>query len=70
MSNICQEGSKIRLIQMGEDPAPMPNGATGTVKHITPFFHGYILTVDWDAPNNTRKLNICLPEDKIEVIHV
>jgi len=61
-------GDKIRLIKMGDDPTPIPPGATGTIQHYTIFGLGAIITVKWDPPNESRALNLCYPEDWFEVI--
>jgi hypothetical protein len=61
-------GIKIRLISM-QDPDPIPVGATGVVRGIESHAaFGTVIMVDWDAPNDHRKLNVCPPEDKFEVI--
>jgi hypothetical protein len=58
-------GDRIRLIQMPEDPDPVPSGSLGTVRTIHPH-HGWTqVEVDWD---NGRRLMLSLPDDLIEIL--
>jgi len=62
----CKVGDRIRLIQMGDDPDPIPPGTTGTVRSIGPAFQNQNpIGVDWDIK---RTLGLCWPIDQIEVI--
>lgn len=63
-------GNKIRLIKMDDDPCPIPAGATGTIQKINIVGLGAIVSVKWDAPYETRTLNLVYPVDHYEVIHV
>ena len=66
-------GQRIRLTSMGEDPDPMPPGATGTIDSIVPMGAGadgqpYLhLNMSWD-PWVDRSLNLCVPPDQVEVL--
>lgn len=60
----CKPGDRIRLVQMGPDPCPIPPGATGTVTRVTCCL-GWQIGVHWDIH---RSLLLVWPEDKFEVI--
>lgn len=55
-------GTRIRLIEMPNDPQPIPQGATGTVKFVDDA--GQLL-MDWD---NGRSLSLIPGEDRFETI--
>lgn len=60
-----EEGDRIVLVKMGEDPDPVPSGTTGVVTHVTDMrdWDGSIqLGVNWD---NGRRLNVILPVDRV-----
>lgn len=64
----CKAGDRIRLVQMGDDPCPIPPGTTGTVRRVSPWFGGkteWQISVDWDIK---RSLSLCYPQDQFEVI--
>lgn len=63
-------GDRIRLVKMGEDPAPMEPGATGTVTKVLkwPGDGDHQITVDWD-PEVKRSLRLVIPPDEIEILH-
>jgi hypothetical protein len=62
------EGRRFRLVRMGEDPDPVPAGATGTIDSVAPWApHEYHLNVTWDAEVG-RSLNLILPVDEIELL--
>lgn len=64
-----QIGTRIRLIGMENDPAPIPNGATGEVVHVFDFRDGHVqYGVKWDAPHEERTLSVIVPPDEIVVI--
>lgn len=67
--NALATGTRIRLLHMPDDPAPIPDGATGTVYSVTrwPGFQDNI-GVDWDAPHDKRSLSLCVPPDTFEVL--
>ena len=58
-------GSRIRLIAMGDDPDPIPAGATGTVLAVTTGAYAQI-DVAWD--NSSRSLSLVPGVDRFEVI--
>jgi hypothetical protein len=61
----CQKGDRIRLVQMGPDPCPIPPGATGTVRCVTYIYPDWQVSVSWDIH---RSLLLVWPVDKFEVI--
>jgi hypothetical protein len=61
-------GDRIKLIQMDNDPRPVPVGTTGTVTNINKVGKDFTqVSVDWD---NGSRLMLCLPEDKFEILTV
>ena len=60
-------GKKIRLIEMLDDPDPIPPGTTGTVETVTylDFDKTHQITVKWDC---NRSLSLIVPPDKFEVL--
>jgi hypothetical protein len=64
-----QKGDRIRLVEMTDDPAPLPAGATGTIDAVFPHpaqRYGQAWTqysVKWDAPHERRTLMVCCPPD-------
>lgn len=66
----CQPGDRIRLIEMPQDPCPIPAGTTGTVISIQDLsaFVGkpdFQIMVNWDIE---RSLSLIWPTDRFEVI--
>jgi hypothetical protein len=62
-----EEGDRIRLISMTDDPCPIPPGTTGVVGAFinkTPF-GDHQISVKWD---NGRTLMLCVPPDTFEII--
>ena len=57
-------GDRIRLIEMPDDPDPIPAGATGTVLAVTDGPLGQIV-IAWD---NGRSLALVPGVDRFEVI--
>jgi hypothetical protein len=55
-------GKRIRLIQMGNDPNPVPSGTEGTVYHTG----GGVINVEWD---NGRSLGLVEGEDRYMVLN-
>ena len=68
MTAPCKAGDRIRLLHMDNDPSPLPDGATGTVRSVTNLFDWQQIAVNWDAPNESRTLCLIHPDDKFEVI--
>ena len=58
-------GDRIRLIEMPDDPDPIPAGATGTVLAVTTGRFAQI-DVAWD--NSSRSLSLVPGVDRFEVI--
>jgi hypothetical protein len=71
MNAPCQAGDRIRLVQMSEDPDPIPPGTTGTVEDVQRWSGGYgrpetwQITVRWDIE---RSLSLIWPADRFTVI--
>jgi hypothetical protein len=61
VSRKAVKGSRISLVEMHNDPDPIPPGTMGTVKYIDDIQ----VQVDWD---NGRCLNLALPQDKYLVV--
>jgi len=54
-------GKRIRLIQMGNDPHPIPPMSEGTIYNV-----GYdVMNVKWD---NGRSLGLIVGEDEYEIL--
>lgn len=64
MSATPNVGDRIRLVKMGDDPDPIPVGATGTVVSVTDGLLGQV-AVRWD---NGRGLALIHGVDEWEVI--
>lgn len=63
-------GDRIELVEMPDDPNPIPTGTKGTIEHINPvdFGRGDKFTqidVKWD---NGRTLMLSIPPDRIRII--
>ena len=58
-------GDRIRLIQMIDDPDPIPAGTIGTVTEIHIHSDWTQIDVSWE---NGRKLMLVSPPDKFEII--
>jgi len=63
-TSILRPGSRIRLIEMPDDPDPIPAGSTGTVLAVTEGPYAQI-DVAWDC---TRSLLLVPGVDRFEVI--
>lgn len=69
-------GKRIRLLQIGPDPAsgrpdpdPIPSGSTGVVRNVVVYHDGGAqIMVKWDPPVQHRTLMLVLPIDTIEVL--
>lgn len=62
----CKPGDRIRLLHMPNDPDPIPDGTTGTVRSVSviPGMENQV-NVDWDIP---RSLGLIEGVDQYEVI--
>ena len=58
-------GDRIRLIQIVDDPDPIPVGTIGTVSEIHIHSDWTQIDVSWE---NGRKLMLVSPPDKFEII--
>lgn len=61
-------GDRIELLNMPEDPDPIPAGTQGTVTNVKNFYFWgdwTQLEVDWDIE---RTLMVCIPPDRIKVL--
>ena len=58
-------GDRIRLIQMGNDPDPIPAGTIGSVTEIHIHSDWTQIEVSWE---NGRKLMLVSPPDRFEII--
>jgi len=56
------EGKRVRLIEMKDDPYPVPSGTEGTVYHTG----GGVINVEWD---NGRDLGLVDGVDRYTVIN-
>jgi hypothetical protein len=65
MKTTYTAGDRIRLIQMVDDPDPIPVGTMGTIVKAYPQSGWCQLDVDWD---NGRTLMLSIPPDEIERI--
>ena len=63
MTNV-QIGDRVRMLQMPDDPDPIPAGSTGTVTRVTDGPLAQV-SVDWD---NGRSLSLVPGTDEFEVI--
>lgn len=70
MNQALRIGDRIRLIEMADDPDPIPVGSTGTVMGISHHDDSddelwHQIDVKWDSG---RTLMLTLPPDRIEVL--
>lgn len=64
MTETFKKGDRIKLVQMGPDPCPVPEGTTGTVMACDEFpDKSWQIAVNWD---NGRTLSVIVPPDVIE----
>jgi len=58
-------GKEIRLIEMPNDPCPIPAGTTGRISSVVDTNDGhYSIAVDWDID---RSLTLVVPPDRFEL---
>ena len=66
---IPKSGDRIKLVAMPDDPAPIEEGALGTVTNVIKSSMGgrpsTQIWVDWD---NGRNLMVVIPPDVVEVV--
>jgi hypothetical protein len=63
-----QQGDRIELVAMPDDPNPVRKGTRGTVREVMleyPRYDQTVLAVDWD---DGRTLNVVLPPDQIKLV--
>lgn len=53
-------GKRIMLVEMVDDPQPLPSGSMGTITHVG----GGVINVDWDCG---RSLGVVIGVDRYEV---
>jgi hypothetical protein len=58
-------GDKIRLIEMVDDPNPLPTGSVGVVQRVTRLGEFTQVDVDWESG---RSLTLTIPPDSAQVI--
>jgi len=64
----CKEGDRIRLVEMPDDPCPIPEGSEGTVDRFVKLWGNEIqIGVKWDSG---RTLSLIHPKDKFTVLPV
>ena len=61
----CEKDDRIELIQMGDDPCPIPTGTKGTVTALGYFQGAFNIDVKWD---NGRTLSLVCPPDTFRII--
>ena len=59
-------GDRIRLIQMSEDPHPVPPGTEGIVTSVVLFREGASIGMQWI--DCTRTLNLSVPPDTFTIV--
>jgi hypothetical protein len=57
-------GQRIRLLEMVDDPDPLPVGSLGTITDVRNIGDWLQIDVDWD---NGRSLMLSVPPDRVEV---
>ena len=62
---LYNEGDRVEMVSMGDDPDPILPGTKGTVTHYTKCFGFDQLGVVWD---NGRALSVIFPEDEVRKI--
>jgi uncharacterized protein DUF4314 len=66
MSIIPEEGTRIRLIEMTDDPNPLPAGSLGTVRGGSDTIGRWTqIWVKWDSG---RTLSLSIPPDRFEIV--
>ena len=63
--NMVRIGDRVELIEMPEDPAPIPPGTQGTVDWVGEHSRFVQIGVRWD---NGRSLMLCVPPDRFRVV--
>jgi len=65
MNNHPLIGRCVELVEMIDDPDPIPYGARGTVMRVVRFLETEVITVNWEIK---RCLNLVSPPDKYVII--
>lgn len=65
-----KKGDRIELVNMSDDPNPIPVGTKGTIERVNPVEFGKNdkftqVVVKWD---NGRTLMLCIPPDEAKII--
>jgi hypothetical protein len=63
--NMVKIGDRIELVEMPEDPDPIPPGTQGTVDWVNELPRFVQIGVRWD---NGRSLMLCVPPDRFRVV--
>jgi len=66
ISNISIIGARIRLLEMQNDPDPIPVGTCGVITDMHVHDGWLQIEVDWE---NGRKLMLTVPPDRFEVVN-
>jgi hypothetical protein len=62
-------GDRIELLDMPNDPSPIPVGATGIVTSIGPHLQDrWQVHVRWLPPHADRSLSLVIPPDRVRVL--
>ncbi len=61
-----KSGQRIKLINMPDDPNPVPAGSLGTVVRVEKWDEKWHVVVTWD--NNASNLSLVVPPDTSVVI--
>ena len=67
----CHIGQRIRLDHMGNDPCPIPAGATGTVIGLCPYRDTWQIGVAWEVAGPLREhrsLGLVWPIDRFTIL--
>lgn len=59
--------TRIRLLSMGPDPAPLPPGTEGWVRDVTELYGALQIAVEW--VDSSSHMNLVSPPDMFEVVH-
>lgn len=63
-----KQGDRIKLLAMPEEPDPLADPATGTVRVARDNGDWVQYLVDWDSPNASRSLMPVCPPDTLQIL--